>query len=117
MYNIRTVENGVEAMEAIRSFKNEGFEEKNIYLFAHDRERSSDLTSKTSTERIGIKEQGIFETIGNSFKSRGDELRSKMRAVGMDQMEAERYEEVLDKGKIVLVASDEASDMNFTKHL
>ncbi|MGD6840790.1 general stress protein, partial [Bacillus thuringiensis] len=57
----------------------------------------------------GIKEQGIIESMSNLFNSRGDELRSKMKSVGMNQAEADVYEEELDKGKLVIVASNEAT--------
>ncbi|MEK5427960.1 general stress protein [Cytobacillus sp. FSL R7-0680] len=105
MYKIEVVENGVQAVGIINSLENEGYTKKDIYLFAHDRDRSENLTDATDTNDIGMKEQGVFDSIGNVFKSRGDELRSKMRSVGMTDVEAERYEEVLDQGKLVVVGS------------
>ncbi|MEK4967998.1 general stress protein [Cytobacillus sp. FSL R7-0696] len=106
MYKIEVVENGVQAVSIINSLENEGYTKKDIYLFAHDRDRSENLTDATDTNDIGMKEQGVFDSIGNVFKSRGDELRSKMRSVGMTDVEAERYEEVLDQGKLVIVGSN-----------
>ncbi|MBD7938792.1 MULTISPECIES: general stress protein [Cytobacillus] len=105
MYKIEVVENGVQAVSIINSLENEGYTKKDIYLFAHDKDRSENLTDATDTNDIGMKEQGVFDSIGNVFKSRGDELRSKMRSVGMTDVEAERYEEVLDEGKLVIVGS------------
>ncbi len=117
MYQVQTVENGVEATNVINKMRSQGYDQDQIYLFAHDPDRSQNLTDATDTEKVGIQEQGIFESIGNVFKSRGDELRSKMRAVGMDQTEAEHYEEELDKGKLVLVASDEPENLNMTRSI
>ena len=40
----------------------------------------------------------------NVFRSRGDELRSKMVSLGLTENEAAHMEEELDKGKVVIVA-------------
>ncbi|WP_064091992.1 general stress protein [Rossellomorea aquimaris] len=110
MYKVKTVENVVGVKNEIETFTNEGFTKKEIFVFAHDKHRSEDISEATHTESIGVKEQGLIESMGNLFKSRGDELRTKMKAVGMNQAEADAYEEELDKGKIVVVASKEATD-------
>ncbi len=110
MYKVQTVENVVEAKKEIDTFTSEGYTKDEIYVFAHDKHRSEHITEATDTEATGLKEQGIIESMGNLFNSRGDELRTKMKAVGMNQSEADTYEEELDKGKLVIVASKEATD-------
>ncbi|MDQ0271789.1 general stress protein [Cytobacillus purgationiresistens] len=105
MYKIEVVENGVQAISTINSLENQGFAKNDIYLFAHDKDRSENLTDATDTNDVGVKEQGIFDSIGNVFKSRGDELRTKMASLGLTDLEAEKYEEVLDLGKLVIVGS------------
>jgi hypothetical protein len=105
MYEVHTVENGVQATKVIEDLNRLGYEKDDIYILAHDKERSKDLTEGTSTESIGMSEQGMFDTLGNTFKSRGDELRSKMTSLGMTKSEADHYEEELDKGKVVVVGS------------
>ncbi|MEI2665895.1 general stress protein [Rossellomorea vietnamensis] len=112
MYKVLTVENAVEAKKEIDMFTSEGYTKDDIYVFAHDKHRSKHITEATNTESTGIKEQGILESMSNMFNSRGDELRSKMKSVGMNQAEADAYEEELDKGKLVIVASKEATNNN-----
>ncbi|UII55804.1 general stress protein [Cytobacillus spongiae] len=111
MYKVLVAENGVEATQSIEALQSDGYDKEHVYIFAHDKNRSENLTSATSTGDVGIKEQGFFESIGNLFRTRGDELRSKMRSVGMSQVEAERYEEVLDTGKLVIVGSNQAESI------
>jgi len=41
----------------------------------------------------------------NLVNSRGDELRNKLASVGLSKAEAAQFEEVLDTGKLVLVAN------------
>ncbi|WP_210364354.1 general stress protein [Bacillus sp. REN3] len=108
MLKVEVVENGVQATEKISALEAQGFAKENIYIFAHDEDRSEHLTDATETGDMGFKEQGFFDSIGNMFKSRGDELRSKFESLGLSKQEAEQYEVELDKGRLVLVASDEA---------
>jgi hypothetical protein len=98
------VENGVQATETIKNLEGQGYHKDEIYLFAHDSTRSKHLTDHTDTNNIGIKEEGIFDKMANSFRSRGDELRTRMTSLGVTQNEAMRLEEELDKGKVVIVA-------------
>jgi hypothetical protein len=107
MMKVEVVENGVQATEKINSLEAEGFGKENIYVFAHDEDRSKHLTDAIETGDMGFKEQGFFDSIGNMFKSRGDELRNKFESLGLSKQEAEQYEVELDKGRLVLVASDE----------
>lgn len=105
MYQVHVVENGVQAKEKIDELVTAGFTKDDVYLFAHDKTRSEHLTENTDTESVGMKEQGFLDTVGNMFKSRGDELRNRMSNLGLSETEADRYEEVLDEGKVVIVAA------------
>ncbi|HAQ06520.1 MAG TPA: general stress protein [Bacillus bacterium] len=107
MKKVEIVENGVQATEIINSLEAAGFAKENIYIFAHDEDRSKHLKDATDTGSMGFKEQGFFDSIGNMFKSRGDELRNKFEAIGLSKQEADQYEKELDKGRLVLVATDE----------
>lgn len=105
MYKVHVVENGVQALDTISSLETEGFGREDVYIFAHGENRSEDLSEATGTAEIGTKEQGMFEAVGNLFKSRGDELRSKMESLGLSQQEAQDYEKELDQGRVVVVGS------------
>lgn len=108
MYKVEVVENGVQATNTIDMLNNQGYPKEHIYIFAHDKDRSENLTDATDTGAVGMKEQGLFDSVGNVFKKRGDELRSKFESLGMTTAEADQYEKVLDEGKLVIVGSDSA---------
>ncbi|MED4400564.1 general stress protein [Metabacillus fastidiosus] len=108
MNNVKVVQNSVQTKEAIDEFLREGFTKGEIYLLAHNKKFSEDLTDKTDTSDIGMGEQGIFHSVANVFRSRGDELRSKMQSLGLSNVDAERYEEELDEGRIVVIATKSA---------
>ncbi|MBD1379732.1 general stress protein [Metabacillus arenae] len=100
------VENGVQASEIINNLTTRGIEKQDIFLFAHDPERSRHLTDGTDTKEVDVGQQGIFDSLANVFRSRGDELRSKMESIGLSQLEAEKMEEEMDHGKVIIVAKE-----------
>ncbi|RDU37431.1 general stress protein [Neobacillus piezotolerans] len=105
MYKVEVVENGVQAKDKLTLLATEGYTRDEVYLFAHDKEREDDLADALGAGDVGLKEQGLIDSVTNVFKKRGDELRSQFESLGLTAYEAERYEKVLDEGKIVLVAS------------
>ena len=84
MENVKVVENGVEAKKVIEQFIMKGFKKDDIYLLAHDKNRSEDLSDALKINDVGIAEQGLFESIGNVFRSRGDELRTKLESLAFN---------------------------------
>lgn len=99
-----TVENAVQAKAEIEKLVTQGFSHDDIYIFAHDKKRSDNITDALDTEEVGIQEQGFLDSMKNMFSSRGDELRSKMEAAGLTTEEAASAEEELDQGKLVIIA-------------
>lgn len=100
-----TVENALQAKAEIEKLESQGYDDDNIYIFAHDKKRQKDVTDALDTESVGMKEQGFLNSMKNMTSSRGDELRAKMESAGLTKQEAEEYEEELDKGKLVIIAN------------
>ncbi|KAB7709145.1 general stress protein [Bacillus aerolatus] len=105
MVTTKTVENALQAKSEIEGLLAQGYSLDDVYILAHDEHRSEDVSDALHTNEVGMKEQGVLNSMGNMFKSRGDELRSKMESLGLSQQEAETYEKELDKGKLVLIAN------------
>ncbi|MGW9019171.1 general stress protein, partial [Priestia megaterium] len=57
------------------------------------------------TNNVGVSEQGAFDLVANVFRSRGDELRSKIESLGLSDAEAQQYERELDQGRVIVVAT------------
>ena len=100
----KIVENAVQAKKEIEELTAQGYTHDEIYIFAHDKKRTENITDALETESVGIKEQGFLDSMKNMFTSRGDELRSKMEAAGLTAEEAADAEKELDHGKLVLIA-------------
>lgn|SRR5690606_13049594 len=104
MENVYVVENSVKAKDKIDQLTLQGYTKDEIYVVAHEEDRTEQLSDNLHVNEVGMKEEGVFDKIANVFRSRGDELRSQFENLGLSEAEADRYEEELDKGYIVIVA-------------
>lgn len=109
MYTTKIVRNHTEAASLVTALSQDGFSKEDIYVFAHDKDESKQLTEATNSGAVGLKEQGLSGSVGNVFKGRGDELRSKFQSLGMNEAE---YEEQLDRGLLVVIATDQFQDQD-----
>jgi len=100
----KLVNNGLEAVDVVNDLHRQGYSEKEIYVLAHERDRTDRLADATDANRIGMPEEGVFDTIANLFRTRGDALRNKIESMGFDNVEAELYEAELDNGKVLVIA-------------
>lgn len=100
----KVVENGTHAVEVVNELKSTGYGFDDIFVLAHQKDRTDKIADTAGTQEIGIKEEGLFDSLANVFRSRGDELRSKMTSLGFTKEEADFYEEELDRGKVLVIA-------------
>jgi hypothetical protein len=98
------VNNILEARKQIDSLQHEGYWKENVFVLTHDKKRTEHVSENTDGNEIGISEEGILTAIANLFRSTGDELRAKLKSMGVSAERAEHLEEQLDKGKIVILA-------------
>jgi len=101
---VRIVDKITEVQEQIRLFQNEGYRDEQIFVLTHDSDRTSRIADKTDASTIGIAEEGLGTAIANIFRSTGDELRAKMRSLGISQSDAERLEAQMDQDKVLVLA-------------
>lgn len=99
-----TANNIIDAEEAIRKLIAEGYRRDNLYVIAHSYDRADHVAEHTRTNTIGLAEEGAITAIANLFRSRGDELRAKLRSMGVSKFHAEKLEAEMDNGKIVILA-------------
>ncbi|MCL6573516.1 MAG: general stress protein [Bacillus sp. (in: Bacteria)] len=105
MKQVKIVRNDVEAKKTVELF----FTKNEVFLIAHDKNRSNDLTDATDTNEILPTEIGVIESLVDVFLSRGDELRSNMEYLGFSYFEAQHFEGELDLGRIDVVATKKVS--------
>ncbi|WP_168119680.1 general stress protein [Paenibacillus sp. HB172176] len=100
VHTVMTVE---EVRELVQKFKQDGYPEDRIFVLTHDDKRTKRIADRTDAEEIGVWEEGLGTAIANIFRSHGDELRAKMRSLGIGKSEAEQLEKEMDQDKIVVI--------------
>jgi|GEM_PF-4095032 len=114
---VKLVTHEEQAIEEIRAFRREGYALEEIYVLAHDDKTTEGLSSLMDTNKVGLYEEGIANTFANLFRSKGDQLRSKMTSLGLTESDADHYEKELDMGKImVMVWFDETDSGSMEAH-
>lgn len=98
-----TVNNVLETRNKIEELENQGYPKEKIFVLTHDKKRTEQISEHTDANEIGIAEEGIITAAANLFRSTGDELRAKLRSVGVSKEHAEQLESEMDKGKIVIL--------------
>jgi hypothetical protein len=100
---VYTVNNILETRNKIEELERQGTPKENIFVLTHDKTRTEHISEHTDANEIGIAEEGIITATANLFRSNGDELRAKLRSVGVSKENAEQLESEMDKGKIVVL--------------
>ncbi|WP_257351715.1 general stress protein [Pseudalkalibacillus decolorationis] len=93
--------------ESIDKLRKDGIRDDDIYILAHDNDHVRRTKKETDANKIGVKVTGVGTATKNVFRSKDEKLRSKMREIGFDSSKAEKLEEELDKGKMLLVVTNQ----------
>lgn len=100
----KIVENGTLAVQEIQNLQHAGYMTDHIYVLAHNSDKTERIAQVSEAKEVGIKEEGVFDSLAKLFRSRGDELRAKIVSLGFTEAEAGYYEKQLDLGKVLVIA-------------
>jgi hypothetical protein len=103
MTTIKVVENAEKALEEIKDLYQKGFEMDDVYVLAHQADITHKIAAIANTKEIGIAEEGIYQSLANVFKSRGEELRDKLVSLGISDEKAANIERKLDQGQVAVI--------------
>ncbi|HEY0827320.1 MAG TPA: general stress protein [Bacilli bacterium] len=93
-----------EASAKIGQLEQDGYAKEEIFVLTHDRKRTEYISKHTHGQMVGIAEEGVINAVANLFRSTGEGLRAKLRAMGISAGYAEQLEREMDMGKIVILA-------------
>ncbi|GIO22170.1 general stress protein [Oceanobacillus sp. J11TS1] len=87
----------------VKTLKDKDIHSKDIYVLSHDDDRTARIVKNTELQGIDYNKQDI----GEDFEKQGDELREKLRELGISDEDAREYEEDMDEGKVFLIVKDD----------
>ncbi|MGX5789582.1 general stress protein [Staphylococcus equorum] len=87
----------------VNALKDQEIDVKDIYVLSHDPDRTKRIVNNTEVTGIDYNKPGTKE----AYEKQGDELRDKLKSLGISQDDAETYEEEMDEGKVFLIVTDE----------
>jgi hypothetical protein len=99
----REFENDEYLVVEAQRLKSQGTSSDEMYVLAHDTDRTKRVANEAGLSTLGVTEVGIKATLQNLFMKKGDELRNELEEIGFTRTEAEQMEERLDDGKIFLI--------------
>src|SRR5690349_19605492 len=99
----REFENDDYLIAEAQRLKDRGTSPDEMYVLAHDTDRTKRVANEAGLNTLGVTEVGIRATLQNLFMKKGDELRNDLEQIGFTRIEAEELEERLDQGRIFLI--------------
>lgn len=90
----------------VNFLQGKGVNRDDVYVLAHDSDRTDRIAASAGINTIGMKEMDIGSAVGNLFNNEGDQLRTKLQELGMTEAEANNYEGELDEGKVLLMITN-----------
>lgn len=103
---VKEFKDDTELMKEVKSLSEKGVSKDHLYVMSHDDERTARVASNADASEVGANEEGLGTAVGNIFRKKGDELRTKFKELGFSQQEADNLEEKLDHGTILLMNTD-----------
>lgn len=116
---VHTVDSHEEVQMQVKEFNREGYLKENIFVLTHDKSRTKRIAEKTDAAEIGIDEEGLITTIANIFRSTDEELKAKMRSLGISEEECSRLLKDMEEDRIVVIAwgGREYKDLDFDRSI
>jgi hypothetical protein len=93
--------------KSIGKLRKDGIRDDDIYVLNSDYGHARRNRKSTDANKIGVSEQGLGTSLKNIFRGKGDTLQTKMKEIGISADKAAELEEELDKGKTLLVVTNQ----------
>jgi hypothetical protein len=75
-----------------------------IYVLAYDKELARKAAEEADIKEVGWIDEGVYNTVANLFRSREEELRAKLEALGCTESDALYFAREMEMGKFVVAA-------------
>lgn len=89
----------------VNLLKDNNISSNDIFILSHDDDRTARIVKNTEASGIDYNKKDI----GQNFEKPGDELREKLRELGIADADAHEFEEDMDEGKVFLIVKNDTA--------
>ncbi|WP_022792168.1 general stress protein [Marinococcus halotolerans] len=93
--------------ETIDKLRNDGIRDEDMYILAYDNDHDRRARKDTDAKKVGMKVVGFGTSLKNVFRGKTKTILTKLQKLGFDSEKSERLEEELQKGKTLLVVTNQ----------
>ncbi|GGP10188.1 general stress protein [Oceanobacillus neutriphilus] len=89
----------------VNKLKDNNISSGDIFILSHDDDRTARIVKNTEASGVDYNKKDIGD-----FEKQGDELREKLRELGVSDADAHEYEEDMDEGKVFLIVKNDTAE-------
>lgn len=75
---------------------------KDVFVLTHDPDRTERIVNNTEVSGINYNRSNV----GDEVAKQGNQLREKLQTLGVSEEDSQKYEELMDQGKVLLIVTD-----------
>ena len=99
---VKVYSNDEEIEVNINTLKDQKINAKDVFVLTHDPDRTERIVNNTEVSGINY----YRSNVGDEVAKQGDQLREKLQTLGVSEEDSQKYEELMDQGKVLLIVTD-----------
>ncbi|MEY8601049.1 general stress protein [Staphylococcus shinii] len=99
---VKVYSNDEEIEVNINTLKDQKINAKDVFVLTHDPDRTERIVNNTEVSGINYNRSNVEDEVAKQ----GDQLREKLQTLGVSEEDSQKYEELMDQGKVLLIVTD-----------
>ncbi|MDW8563379.1 general stress protein [Staphylococcus shinii] len=99
---VKVYSNDEEIEVNINTLKDQKINAKDVFVLTHDPDRTERIVNNTEVSGINYNRSNVEDEVAKQ----GNQLREKLQTLGVSEEDSQKYEELMDQGKVLLIVTD-----------
>ncbi|WP_440857895.1 general stress protein [Staphylococcus shinii] len=99
---VKVYSNDEEIEVNINTLKDQKINAKDVFVLTHDPDRTERIVNNTEVSGINYNRSNV----GDEVAKQENQLREKLQTLGVSEEDSQKYEELMDQGKVLLIVTD-----------
>lgn len=99
---VKVYSNDEEIEVNINTLKDQKINAKDVFVLTHDPDCTERIVNNTEVSGINYNRSNV----GDEVAKQGNQLREKLQTLGVSEEDSQKYEELMDQGKVLLIVTD-----------